>query len=102
MLSWRLWLGILAMTVMQQVLHHAVGLTGFAVMVVNVAIGAWLGSLACRADLEERLERVQAEVRLAESWWRALHNEQVAQEARLLNPPTLAVVPKRVAHDRHH
>jgi hypothetical protein len=58
--SWRLWLALLALVMMQAVLHKAVGLSAWVVMVFNCVVGAWLGKLAGKADIEERDERHEA------------------------------------------
>lgn len=67
--SWRLWLALLALLMMQFVLYEAVGLGQWVVLAMNVVVGGWLGILAGRADNEEQLEaRERAHARWRARW----------------------------------
>lgn len=75
--SWRFWLGVLAVGILQHVLTGA-GLPFFGVMLLGVAVGAWLGYLVFEAEREEHLERErQAMVRAEQRFLSELHHLQL-------------------------
>lgn len=75
--SWRFWLGVLAVGILQHVLTSA-GLPFLAVMLLGVLVGAWLGYLVFEAEREEQLERERQAMELAA--------QRFAQELRRFPP----------------
>lgn len=58
--SWRIWLSFLALAVFQAVMSEAVDLNQWLAMGSTMVLGAWLGVLAGRADIEEAREFMKA------------------------------------------